>query len=101
MVAAAAAEVVTPLEEVYKGPLIGMGGANALDMREQPRPASVPECTAELDEKGRIYATGRRKTATARVWIYPGAEPVRRQCRALPFELPHPPPSASPSGSST
>nr|WP_241760723.1 MULTISPECIES: 30S ribosomal protein S9 [unclassified Oceanicaulis] len=55
----------------------------------------------KLDEFGRAYATGRRKDATARVWIKPGsgkiivngrdqevyfARPVLRMMIAQPFE---------------
>ncbi|WP_440959851.1 30S ribosomal protein S9 [Oceanicaulis sp. LC35] len=68
----------------------------------------VPEAPEEqvlaepkLDEFGRAYATGRRKDATARVWIKPGsgkiivngrdqevyfARPVLRMMIAQPFE---------------
>lgn len=31
-----------------------------------------PVVNPEIDSKGRIYSTGRRKESTARVWIMPG-----------------------------
>ena len=34
--------------------------------------AEVPLREQELDKQGRAYATGRRKDATARVWVKPG-----------------------------
>lgn len=34
--------------------------------------ASVERKPAERDKKGRVYATGKRKSAVARVWIKPG-----------------------------
>ena len=56
----------------------------------------------KLDDKGRAYATGRRKNAVARVWLKPGigrvivndrdikeyfARPVLRMLLAQPFEV--------------
>ncbi|MBX7536601.1 30S ribosomal protein S9 [Qipengyuania sp. GH1] len=35
--------------------------------------ADVPLREQELDGQGRAYATGRRKDATARVWLVPGS----------------------------
>ena len=35
--------------------------------------ADVPLREQELDKEGRAYATGRRKDATARVWLVPGS----------------------------
>ena len=46
------------------------------DLDGAPAPASeVPVITVEpkIDEFGRAYGTGRRKEATARVWIKPGS----------------------------
>jgi len=37
----------------------------------EPEPAPLPE--PKIDELGRAYATGKRKTAIARVWIKPGS----------------------------
>ena len=37
----------------------------------------VNERIQKLDEKGRAYATGKRKNAIARVWIKPGSGQVR------------------------
>jgi small subunit ribosomal protein S9 len=37
-----------------------------------PAPAPMPLREREVDNKGRSYATGRRKDAVARVWIMPG-----------------------------
>ncbi|MCK5745536.1 MAG: 30S ribosomal protein S9, partial [Oricola sp.] len=36
-----------------------------------PETASLPE--PKIDAQGRSYATGKRKTAVARVWIKPGS----------------------------
>ena len=38
--------------------------------------AHVPLREQELDKQGRAYATGRRKDATARVWVKPGTGKV-------------------------
>ena len=38
--------------------------------------AQVPLREQELDKEGRAYATGRRKDATARVWLKPGSGKV-------------------------
>ena len=42
--------------------------------REAPRPAPEPiqPKTQKLDPKGRMYATGKRKNAVARVWVKQG-----------------------------
>jgi small subunit ribosomal protein S9 len=42
--------------------------------REAPKPAPEPEAPKgpKLDVKGRVYATGKRKNAVARVWIKSG-----------------------------
>ncbi len=37
----------------------------------EPEQAALPE--PKIDDQGRAYATGKRKTAVARVWIKPGA----------------------------
>ena len=42
------------------------------DAAEIARTADVPLREQELDKEGRAYATGRRKDATARVWLKPG-----------------------------
>ena len=42
------------------------GEANAADV-------AAVERTAEVDEQGRSYATGKRKDAVARVWVKPGS----------------------------
>ncbi len=66
---------------------------------DAPEEEELPE--PKIDEHGRAYATGRRKNATARVWIKPGAgkvtvngrdqeiyfaRPVLRMILAQPFE---------------
>ena len=43
------------------------------DAAEIARTADVPLREQELDAQGRAYATGRRKDATARVWLVPGS----------------------------
>ncbi|MFU7527068.1 30S ribosomal protein S9 [Qipengyuania sp. ASV99] len=45
----------------------------ALNQAAQP---SAPLRQQELDAQGRAYATGRRKDATARVWVKPGTGKV-------------------------
>ena len=37
-----------------------------------PEPAEVAPAEPKIDDKGRSYATGKRKDAVARVWIKPG-----------------------------
>ena len=43
------------------------------DSAEIAANADVPLREQELDAQGRAYATGRRKDATARVWLVPGS----------------------------
>ncbi len=40
---------------------------------QQPEADEAPVYVRKVDEQGRAYATGKRKTAIARVWIKPGA----------------------------
>ncbi|MEZ5681001.1 MAG: 30S ribosomal protein S9 [Erythrobacter sp.] len=46
------------------------------DAAEIAQTADVPLREQELDKQGRAYATGRRKDATARVWLKPGTGKV-------------------------
>ena len=46
------------------------------DAAEIAKTADVPLREQELDKQGRAYATGRRKDATARVWLKPGTGKV-------------------------
>ena len=48
------------------------GDAPAADAADIAQKADVPLREQELDAQGRAYATGRRKDATARVWVKPG-----------------------------
>ena len=52
------------------------GDAPAADAAEIAQNADVPLREQELDAQGRAYATGRRKDATARVWLKPGTGKV-------------------------
>ena len=49
------------------------GDAPEGDSAEIAQRAEVPLREQELDKEGRAYATGRRKDATARVWLKPGS----------------------------
>ncbi|MBX7541552.1 30S ribosomal protein S9 [Qipengyuania sphaerica] len=49
------------------------GDAPQGDSAEIAAKADVPLREQELDAQGRAYATGRRKDATARVWLVPGS----------------------------
>ena len=49
------------------------GDAPQGDSAEIAAKAEVPLREQELDAQGRAYATGRRKDATARVWLVPGS----------------------------
>ncbi len=49
------------------------GDAPQGDSAEIAANADVPLREQELDAQGRAYATGRRKDATARVWLVPGS----------------------------
>ena len=49
------------------------GDAPEGDSAEIAAKADVPLREQELDAQGRAYATGRRKDATARVWLVPGS----------------------------
>ncbi len=68
----------------------------------QIRPLStIDGVAASLDEYGRVYATGRRKTSVARVWLKDGSgqfvvnskplieyfQPMQRQDITLPFAV--------------
>lgn len=48
------------------------GDAPAADAAEIAQNPATPLREQELDAQGRAYATGRRKDATARVWLKPG-----------------------------
>ncbi len=58
-----------------------MSSTSFEDLKDAAVEAGVVEATAEpealpepkIDAQGRAYATGKRKTAVARVWIKPGA----------------------------
>ena len=52
------------------------GDTPAADSADIARTAEVPLREQELDKDGRAYATGRRKDATARVWLKPGSGKV-------------------------
>jgi small subunit ribosomal protein S9 len=52
------------------------GDAPEGDSAEIAAKADVPLREQELDAQGRAYATGRRKDATARVWLVPGSGKV-------------------------
>jgi small subunit ribosomal protein S9 len=70
--AAAAPTAVTDLADL--GSIAGdapQGDAAVIAQR-----AEVPLREQELDKQGRAYATGRRKDATARVWVKPGTGKV-------------------------
>ena len=49
------------------------GDAPQGDAADIAATADVPLREQELDKEGRAYATGRRKDATARVWLKPGS----------------------------
>ena len=67
------AEEKTTLSDLAS--LKGMGTPDA--------PQAHPVYTQKLDAQGRAYATGRRKDATARVWIRPGSGKIVVNGRAL------------------
>ena len=52
------------------------GDAPAADAAEIAQNPAAPLREQELDAQGRAYATGRRKDATARVWLKPGTGKV-------------------------
>ena len=52
------------------------GDAPAADAAEIAQNPPAPLREQELDAQGRAYATGRRKDATARVWLKPGTGKV-------------------------
>ena len=52
------------------------GDAPAADAAEIAQNPAAPLREQELDAQGRAYATGRRKDATARVWVKPGTGKV-------------------------
>jgi len=58
--------------------LSNLGTALGMAPQAQPQPVKP-----KLDAKGRAYATGRRKDATARVWVKRGAGKVTVNGKAL------------------
>ena len=56
------------LKELIEGPAAPVPDAAG----DVPVPAEVIPVEPKIDEKGRSYATGKRKDAVARVWIKPG-----------------------------
>lgn len=46
---------------------------NTLDGAAAPAADMAPPVEPKIDAQGRAYGTGRRKSATARVWIKPGS----------------------------
>ena len=52
------------------------GDTPSADAADIAKTAEVPLREQELDKDGRAYATGRRKDATARVWLKPGSGKV-------------------------
>lgn len=46
---------------------------NSLDGAATPAAPAGPPAEPKIDAQGRAYGTGRRKSATARVWIKPGS----------------------------
>lgn len=52
------------------------GDAPAADAAAIAKSPAAPLREQELDAQGRAYATGRRKDATARVWVKPGTGKV-------------------------
>jgi len=46
---------------------------NTLDGAATPAAEAAPMAEPKIDAHGRAYGTGRRKSATARVWIKPGS----------------------------
>jgi small subunit ribosomal protein S9 len=53
-----------------------------------PAPAELPE--PQIDDRGRAYATGKRKDAIARVWIKPGNGRVTVNGREVEKYFPRP-----------
>ena len=40
--------------------------------KQPDQPSSQADGRPKVDKQGRVYATGKRKTAVARVWLKPG-----------------------------
>ncbi len=57
------------LKELIEGPAAPVPDAAGGDV---PQPAETAPVEPKIDDKGRSYATGKRKDAVARVWIKPG-----------------------------
>jgi len=56
--------------------IAGEAVAADADLNTTPATPAAPLREQELDKQGRAYATGRRKDATARVWVKPGTGKV-------------------------
>ncbi len=55
----------------------------------EPQPAAEP-AKPKLDDKGRAYATGKRKNAIARVWLKPGSGKITVNGRDSPVYFARP-----------
>lgn len=62
-----------PLEEILSQPDAARGkGKKNMDKEYTPPPEMVFKPAPELDNLGRAYATGKRKSSVARVWLWSG-----------------------------
>jgi len=68
-------------ERIFQELLEGYDGA-ATPVRPA-NPQNPPRVKPLVDPQGRIYSTGRRKTASARVWIMPGTGRVTVNHRSI------------------
>ncbi len=77
------------LKELVEPPGAGEGGEGAPDAvpgavpGAPVVPADAPLVEPKIDDKGRSYATGKRKDAVARVWIKPGPGKITVNGREL------------------
>ena len=49
----------------------------------KPAAPEAPKYVQKLDKQGRAYATGKRKSAVARVWVKPGSGKITINARAI------------------
>ena len=64
---------LSDLKDLTEGTGIEEANAADGDVEVAPSEPTMPLREQEIDKQGRAYATGRRKDATARVWLKPGS----------------------------
>ena len=70
-------ELTDLMTEVYYHPLFeDLGQQTLKPFMTETVDVSVSVAEAQLDEKGRAHAVGKRKASVARVWVWPETAPI-------------------------